>query len=223
MESKGRRAPRAVGPAEPRAEAPAKTEPNTETAALASAEAAPVETWVEVPAPAIMEPDVVTPVDTPAELPAPTAIMAPDAVPAVEAQAEAPSDDSPLAPSARPAEPVTHAAADDAGYFGREALDALVESQAALTRGLEALGVEMAGLTILGIDAAARTATDMLAIKTLSDAIAVNAGFARSSFDTMVCGSAKLSELGVKLAAEASQPILKQLGKGWVIPARPGP
>ncbi len=95
-----------------------------------------------------------------------------------------------------------------------------VESQTALARGLEAMSVEVTGLAISGIDAATRTATDMLGVKTLSDAIEVNAGFTRSSFDALVGGSAKLSELGMKLATEASQPILTQLGKSWVKAAR---
>jgi hypothetical protein len=60
----------------------------------------------------------------------------------------------------------------------------------------------------------------MLGVKTLSDAMEVNTGFARSSFDTLVGGSAKLSELGVKLATEASQPLLTQLGRSWIKAAR---
>jgi len=71
----------------------------------------------------------------------------------------------------------------------------------------------MARMALSGIDTAARTATQMLSVKTLSDAIAVNAGFTCSSFDTLVGGSAKLSELGVRVAAEAAQPFLSQLGQ----------
>ena len=78
----------------------------------------------------------------------------------------------------------------------------------------------MAGLTLSGIDSAARTATEMLAVKTIADAIEVNAGFSKRNFDTLIGGSAKLSELGVKLASEASQPILTQLGKDWTRVAR---
>jgi hypothetical protein len=115
-----------------------------------------------------------------------------------------------------PAEAAKNASSENLADFGREAFAAVVQSQAAVARGLEALSAELAGLALSGIDAAARTATDMLAVKTLSDAIEVNAGFTRSSFDALVGGSAKLSELGTKLAAEASQPILTQLGKGWI-------
>jgi hypothetical protein len=127
-----------------------------------------------------------------------------------------------MAPSSVEAlvETAKSASSEDVADFGREAFAALVQSQTAVARGLEALSAELAGLALSGIDAAARTATDMLAVKTLSDAIEVNAGFTRSSFDTLVGGSAKLSELGAKLAAEASQPILTQLGKTWIKAAR---
>src|SRR5271155_5463437 len=80
----------------------------------------------------------------------------------------------------------TTASSEDLADFGREAFAAFVQSQTAVARGLEALSAELAGLALSGIDAATRTATDMLAVKTLSDAIEVNAGFTRSSFDTLV-------------------------------------
>jgi hypothetical protein len=124
-----------------------------------------------------------------------------------------------------PTEPQPPAAApvpDEIGQFGREAMAALAESQAAMARGLEAMSDEMAGLTRLSIDIAARTATDMLGVKTLSDAFKVNALFARESFDSLLDGSAKLSGLGVKLAAESSRPILTQLGQGWIKAVRLG-
>ncbi len=113
-----------------------------------------------------------------------------------------------------------NASRDEVADFGREVFAALVQSQTAVARGLEAMSVEVTGLAISGIDAATRTATDMLGVKTLSDAIEVNAGFTRSSFDALVGGSAKLSELGMKLATEASRPILTQLGKSWIKAAR---
>jgi hypothetical protein len=127
-----------------------------------------------------------------------------------------------LAPSIveTPAARAKSASSEHLADFGRETFAAFVQSQTAVARGLEALSAELAGLALSGIDAAARTATDMLAVKTLSDAIEVNAGFTRSSFDALVGGSVKLSELGAKLAAEASQPILTQLGKSWIKTAR---
>ena len=106
--------------------------------------------------------------------------------------------------------------------FEGDAAAALAQSQAALARGLEALSAEMAGLALSGMNVLARTATKLLAVKTLSDAIEVNAGFTCSSLETLVGGSAKISELGVKLAAETSQPLLGQLARGWGKAARLG-
>jgi len=111
---------------------------------------------------------------------------------------------------------------DERAQFAHDAFAALAQSQAALTRGLEALSAEMTGLALSGIDTAARAATKMLGVKTLSDAIDVNAGLACSSLDALVGGSAKLSELGVKLATETSQPFLAQFGKGWIKASRLG-
>jgi hypothetical protein len=111
---------------------------------------------------------------------------------------------------------------DIVGHFEGGATAALAQSQAALARGLEAMSAEMAGMALSSMNMLARTATKLLAVKTLSDAIEVNAGFTCSSLETLVGGSAKLSELGVKLATETSQPLFGQLARGWSKAARPG-
>jgi hypothetical protein len=103
----------------------------------------------------------------------------------------------------------------------RDAVAPWIQAQAALAHGLEAISAEMAGLALKSIDATASAASKLLGVKTLSDAIAVNAGFTCSSFDALLGGSARLSELGVKLAAETSQPLLSQFGRAWVKAARP--
>jgi hypothetical protein len=130
-----------------------------------------------------------------------------------------------MAPTANPiaspssealAYPAKDLSSEDLVDFGRQAVAALVQSQTAVARGLEALSAELTGLALCGIDAAARAAADMLTVKTLPDAIEVNAGFSRRSFDAFVSGYAKLSELGAKLATEAARPILTQMGKGWI-------
>jgi phasin protein len=126
-------------------------------------------------------------------------------------------------PDVGPLPPVQETAAhDNRGDLGTGAASSLAQSQAALARGIEALSAEMAGLALSGMNIAARTATKLLAVKTLADAIEVNAGFACGSFDALVDGSAKLSELGMKLATDVSQPLFRQLGKGWSKAAQPG-
>jgi hypothetical protein len=139
----------------------------------------------------------------------PTAAVSPATAPSVASPVPQPLPQLPGPPPSRMA----------AG-FEQDALAALTESQAALARGLEALSNQVARFARSEIDAVARTASRMLNVRTLSDAIEVNAGYARSSFDAWLEASAKLSELGVKYAAEASHPLLSHFNKSWMKAAR---
>jgi hypothetical protein len=118
------------------------------------------------------------------------------------------------------APPMRESAPLPARANGEDPLAALMESQAAVARGVAAISVEMAGMARSGFDTASRTATDLLAVKTLSEAIGLSTGFARRSFEEMVAGSAKLSEIGLRIASEASQPFLAHFGRDWPHPAR---
>ncbi len=195
METKGRRSLRASGATEP-----------------AAAPLNPVEAPTPANGPSHIEPL------KPAELLVEAEKSTKTAVELVGAAAQA----APT-PSIGPLPPVPKSADRcDLGKFEGDQAAALAESQAALARGLEALSAEMAGLALSGMNVLARTATKLLAVKTLADAIEVNAGFTCSSLETLVDGSAKLSELGAKLAAETSQPLFGQLARGWSKAARPG-
>jgi hypothetical protein len=134
----------------------------------------------------------------------------------IETFAVAPVASAPFEPEPAAASVPEAAASEGANPVRREAVEALVESQAAAARGWEAISDEIAGLARTGIDIAAHAATEMLGVRTVSDAYKVNASFARKSFDNLLDGSAKLSRLGVKLAAESSRPILTQFGEGWI-------
>jgi len=109
--------------------------------------------------------------------------------------------------------PTIRATRGELADFGGKALVAVEESRDAMARRFDALSDVMAGLARCGIDTVTRTAIEMLAVKSFSDAIAVNANFARASFDNWIDGSAKFSELGVKLAVESSRPFLAHLSE----------
>jgi phasin protein len=172
------------------------------------------------------------PAESPAEVAASARAPEPEPTPRQQAAgtpvpAESPAEFATMAPVPETEPPPRQQAADGAApdeiaRFTRKAFAALAESQAAMTRSLAAISDAMAGLTRSGIDIAARTATDALGVRTLSDAYRVNARFARISFDSWLDGSAKLSGLGIELAAEASRPILTQLGQNWLEAARFG-
>jgi hypothetical protein len=127
-----------------------------------------------------------------------------------------------ISAAAEPASAASAARAEDFTDLAREAYEAFAQSQEVMARGFEALGLEIVGLARSGIDRAAKTASEMLAVKTLSDAIDVNAGLARDSFDTFVDGSTRLSELGIKFAREAAQPLFAHWQKDWAKAFCPG-
>ena len=119
------------------------------------------------------------------------AAMPQPAIPAVPEPAEQPA-------------PAPAAAADDAWA-------ALSEAQAVLARGFEELAAEMVGMTRSGLAAAADAAVALVGARTFAEAVEINAGLARRGVDTMIEASARLSEIGIKAASEASRPILSRL------------
>jgi hypothetical protein len=135
---------------------------------------------------------------------------------AAEPVAPTPTESSPKPAPPSVAAASRHAApADDMFAYGQQAWAALAEAQAAAARGFEALVGEINTLTRSEMAAATNSATAMLGVKTLAEAVEVNLGYARRSFDALVGTSAKLSEIGVKAAADASRPILMRFGSGW--------
>jgi hypothetical protein len=112
--------------------------------------------------------------------------------------------------SMKPARITGTAPSDDMLAYGRQSWAALAEAQAAAARGFEAVVGEMTNFTRSEMAAAANTATAMLGVKTFAEAVEVNLGFARRSFDALIGSAAKLSEIGAKAAAETSRPILSR-------------
>jgi phasin family protein len=121
----------------------------------------------------------------------------------------------PEAPEVPPAPEPIASSAEDFLTIGRTALGAFAESQTAVARGLEAVALETAALARSGFSAVADTAAAMLGARTFADAVEVQAGFARRSIDAALDGSARLSEIAAKTAAEASRPILSRIEEAW--------
>jgi hypothetical protein len=66
-----------------------------------------------------------------------------------------------------------------------------------------------------GMVAGTDAALALLAARTLAEAVEINAGLARRGVDTIMAGSARLSEIGLKTMADASQLLLAQFGAAW--------
>jgi hypothetical protein len=160
----------------------------------------------EVPAPyALPEASVAIRVDKPMEDES-------FAVPDVVVQRILPPAPLPAPPSLAPPP-----AADigPAAGIGDDIADSIAQSRAALTRGFESISDELASFARHSIDSTARAAIQMLAAKTWADAVAVNTGYARTSFDSWLDSTARVSELGVRLAAASSKPFMAKIGEAW--------
>ena len=139
------------------------------------------------------------------------ALPRPETAPAAQPVAALPAPPAaPVLPKSAPTAGM--APSDDMFAYGQQSWAALAEAQAAAARGFEALVGEMTNFTRSEMAAAANTATAMLGVKTFAEAVEVNLGFARRSFDALIGSAAKLSEIGAKAAAETSRPILSRLG-----------
>lgn len=155
----------------------------------------------------------------PGELPVETATALGQAVGLPETTVEPPAGPEPAVPPADLASaPATETPrlTYDPTPSGQQAFRALAESRAALARGLDAISSEVAGLARSEIVAAAGVVSDLLEARTLVDAVAANALFARRSLAVLLAGSAKISELTVRAAAESAEPIATRLAADWI-------
>jgi phasin family protein len=91
--------------------------------------------------------------------------------------------------------------------LSRENFAAVLRANAVLSEGLEAIGKEVMGYARTSFEKAAETATALLGAKTMEDVVQLNTEFAKANFERMIERTAKLSEMGVKVASEAMAPL----------------
>lgn len=96
---------------------------------------------------------------------------------------------------------------EDLSKFSKENLDAVVAASTIFAKGFEAVGKEWMTFTQDTMEANAQAAKALLAAKTLREVVDLQTDFAKNSFDKLVAESTKLSEISVKVANEAAEPI----------------
>ena len=167
-------------------------------------------------------PRMAAPADTPPSHPA---LEAMDPVRADEPLDESPPPDvvvQRIAPPVSEPLPAPVPAARLGAETEPDIFAAIAKLRAALAHGVELISEACASFARHSIDTTARCAIQMLGIKTWADAVTVNTGFARTSLDLWLDSTAKVSELGVKLAVESSKPFVGKFGnaRGKAHPGR---
>lgn len=94
-------------------------------------------------------------------------------------------------------------------------MEAYAASLDAMADGAEAFGKEIADFAARSMAATAENGRNMMACKTVNEAVALQTEMARTGFDSLVMESAKLAEISLKTANEAMAPIAERANRAF--------
>lgn len=96
---------------------------------------------------------------------------------------------------------------EDLSKFSKENLDAYVAAGTTVAKGFETISKAWVAFTQETFEAGAQVAKALLSAKTLREAVDVQTDFAKTTFDKLVAEGTKVSEISVKVANEAAEPL----------------
>jgi phasin family protein len=96
---------------------------------------------------------------------------------------------------------------DELSELGQGNFAAVVAANQALAKGAEEISKEIFGIAQASFENAASAAKAFLGAKTLQDVIELNNSVAKSSLESFLANSAKLSEMTFKVTSEAAEPL----------------
>ena len=100
---------------------------------------------------------------------------------------------------------------DDFAALQKEGFEALVKAGEILARGAEAIGKEYFAFAQHTAEANGEAAKALLGAKSVQEIVELQGEFVRVSLDKSVDESGKLSEMSLKIASEALEPLQKQM------------
>ena len=100
---------------------------------------------------------------------------------------------------------------DDLALMNKDAMDAVVASGNIMAKGYEAIGKELMAYTQGSIEANVAASKALFGAKNIREVLDLQTQYTRESFDKAMAESAKLSEMSVKVAKEAMEPIQARL------------
>ena len=96
---------------------------------------------------------------------------------------------------------------EEFSQLSKENIDAFVKSGTIFAKGFEEAGKSWIDFTRRSFENSVETAKAVMGCKDLREVVDVQSDFARESFDRLMNEGSKLSEIGVKVANEALEPI----------------
>jgi len=111
---------------------------------------------------------------------------------------------------------------DEATAVNKESIEAFAKAGEVLTKGAEDVGKAYFDIAQASAEAGIEASKALMAAKSIKDVVDIQSEFARSSFDSFVAESTRLSEMNTKLATAAFAPLQAQLNaafeKGFKFP-----
>lgn len=90
--------------------------------------------------------------------------------------------------------------------FGKDNYDLAVSSFGAFSKGAQAIAIEVADYTKSSFEQGTATLEKLMGAKTLEQAVEIQQGYLKSSYEALVAESTKLGELYSSLAKDAYKP-----------------
>lgn len=95
----------------------------------------------------------------------------------------------------------------DVAAYNKENVEAVVQSGTVFAKGLETLSKAVMAYTQAQYEQGVTVAKAMMGVKTMRELVDLQSEYARTSFDAMVAEATKVSEISVKVANEAIEPL----------------
>ncbi|MBC8339380.1 MAG: phasin family protein [Rhodospirillales bacterium] len=100
---------------------------------------------------------------------------------------------------------------EQAVAYSKESIDAVMKSNAIFVKGLQDINTVLFGLAQASLEDSVAATQRIFDCKTVSDVMDTQAELAKAGYEKALDDSRKVSELSVKVAEAASQPITKQV------------
>ena len=97
--------------------------------------------------------------------------------------------------------------AAEMGDFSKGNIEAMVESSKIAAKGMETMGQDVAEYTRKSFEGMTATLKTMASVKSPTELFKIQSDYARSAFDAAIAQTSKNTEMMVKLASDAVQPI----------------
>lgn len=98
-------------------------------------------------------------------------------------------------------------AADEVAAFGKSNVEAFLQAGTIFFHGFEEIARTMVGLTTAQVESGMSTAKALIGAKTLTEFTDLQNAYTKSAFDSVVSETTHLSEMAIKIANEAMEPI----------------